>query len=109
MSMKSRNVLATTTRAGSAALTESTKRTERVQREHSQTQSTDAREFWLTEYRLVIDQFHKYYDIHVKAFGVFLGINGLLFRYALDSEFTKYRILMVVMGVVFSITYSVPH
>jgi hypothetical protein len=61
----------------------------------------------MTEYKVVIDQFHKYYDIHVKAFGVFLGITAVLFPMSLDGEHQYRNGILITMGVVFSLAYFV--
>lgn len=66
----------------------------------------DEREFWLKEYTLVVDQFHKYYDIHVRGFGVYLGITSVLFAFAVKETPDKKSVLAT-YGFFFSLAYYV--
>ena len=67
---------------------------------------SDEQEFWLTEYQVVVDQFHKYYDIHVRAFGVFLGVTALLFGLAVEKT-PHLKDMHVAFGLFFCLAYFV--
>jgi hypothetical protein len=67
---------------------------------------SDERDFWLTEYQIVVDQFHKYYDIHIRAYGVFLGVTALLFGLAIEKT-PHLKNMLVVFGLFFCLVYFV--
>lgn len=46
------------------------------------------RSFWLSEYQNVSQQFQKFLDLYIKMFALYVGIIGVLFKFALDQQAT---------------------
>lgn len=47
------------------------------------------RSFWLSEYQNVSQQFQKFLDLYIKMFALYVGIIGVLFKFALDQQSTS--------------------
>jgi hypothetical protein len=66
----------------------------------------EGQSFWIMEYQNVSNQFVKFLDIYIKTFMIYIGIMGLIFKFALDVNSTpELRRTLIKFGILCSILF----
>ena len=64
--------------------------------------------FWMMEYQNVSTQFAKLLDLYIKTFMIYIGIIGLIFKFALDANSTpELRITLIKFGILCSTLFYI--
>ena len=66
----------------------------------------DDQTFWLAEYQNFSGQFQKFLDLYIKTFIIYVGILGILLKFALDKDATpELRLALTIFGLLCSMIF----